>query len=296
MDAIGTNNFSAETGRSQQGVMKPCPLDITVTIPVLNELHYTVQCVESLNGAGIADSQMVIVNNASTDGTREFLASRPQIRAIHNAENLGCGTAWTQGATASSSAWTMVSNNDVLFAPDTFSALIGFAEDQHADVVSPAMCEGEADYDFQAYARHFVRTMAPAIRWTVAWGSCFMVHRRVFDAIGFFDGDPKLGGYEDDEFFRRSRGAGFGLAITGRAFLHHFGGVTQRSIKAERGRPEASLGDRSYYRKKTGQTWSKRKLTQLRNAVRACWWKNSERWRYGHTLHEKRFDGKWHYY
>ena len=46
----------------------------------------------------------------------------------------------------------------------------------------------------------------------------FMVHRRVFDAAVFFDKDPKLGGYEDDEFFRRVRRAGFRLAITGRAF------------------------------------------------------------------------------
>ncbi len=276
--------------------MKPYHLDITVTIPVFNQLDYTARCVESLNRAGVADSQIVIVNNASTDGTREFLASRPQIRAIHNPKNLGCGAAWNQGARMSNSAWTVVSNNDVLFAPSAFSELIRFAEDRCADVASPAMCEGELDYDFPSHAGNFLRTMSSATRWNVASGSCFMVNRRVFEKIGFFDDDPKLGGYEDDEFFRRSRRAGFRLAITGRAFYHHFGGITQGSIKAALNRPEASLGDRTYYRKKTGQTWSKRKAVQLKHAVRVFWWKNTERLRHGHTLHEKRFGGKWHYY
>jgi GT2 family glycosyltransferase len=271
------------------------PAQICITIPVFNQLHYTRQCVESLNQGGIADAQIIIVNNASTDGTAEFLTSRPQIQAIHNPKNLGCGAAWTQGAQASKSTWTVISNNDVLFAPDTFSELIHFAEDRRADVASPAMCEGEADYDFPAYAANFMRTMAAVVRWNIASGSCFMVHRRVFEKIGFFDDDPKLGGYEDDEFFRRARRAGFRLAITGRAYYHHFGSATQKSIKASLNQPSASLGDRTYYRKKTGQTWVKRKTTQLKHAARSFWWKNAEQLRYGHTLHEKRIGGKWYY-
>ena len=45
----------------------------------------------------------------------------------------------------------------------------------------------------------------------MAHGVCFMVHRRVFEAIGYFDGDPKLGGYEDDEISaaRAARASGW---------------------------------------------------------------------------------------
>ena len=273
----------------------PNNLDVTVTIPVFNQLHYTTQCVESLNRAGIADSQMIIVNNASTDGTAEFLGRRPVIRSIHNSLNRGCGHAWNQGAKAAASTWTVVSNNDVIFAPDTFLELVRFAEEHRVDIASPAMCEGEADYDFPTHAREFTRWMSAVTRWQVASGSCFMVHRRVFEKIGFFDDDPKLGGYEDDEFFRRSRSAGFRLAITGRAFYHHFGGTTQKSIRTSLNRPDMSLGDRTYYRKKTGQTWGKRKVAQVKHGVRAFWWKNIERLRYRHTLHENRIGGEWYY-
>ena len=97
--------------------------------------------------------------------------------------------------------------------------MVSFGEEGKFDIVSPAMCHGEYNYDLAAYAQQFVNKMSKVRREGVASGVCFMVHRRVFDSIGFFDGDPRLGGYEDDEFFRRARGAGFRLAITGRAFL-----------------------------------------------------------------------------
>jgi GT2 family glycosyltransferase len=268
---------------------------IAIVIPVFNQLHYTQACVDSLNRAGVTDAQIIIVNNASTDGTREFLATRPEIRAIHNDANRGCGFAWSQGSKISKATWTIVANNDILVPPGCLEGLVHFAEEKQFDVVSPALCEGEADYDWLAYAADFMRRMTPARRQDVASGVFFMVHRRVFDAIGFFDEDPKLGGYEDDEFFRRARRAGFRLAITGRAYCHHFGGTTQKSIKASLNQPKISLGDRTYYRQKTGQTWGKRKWNQLKQTVRGNWWKISERLRYGHTLHETRIAGKWGY-
>ena len=139
----------------------------------------------------------------------------------------------------------------------------------------------------------FMQQLKSAYRLDVANDAFFMVHCRVFDAISYFDSDPKLGGYEDDEYFRRARRAGLRLAMTGRAFLHHFGSVTQKSIKAASQGKIKSLGDREYYRRKTGQTWPKRKLHQITQGVRSAWWKHSERWRFGHTLHEQRQEGRW---
>lgn len=275
---------------------KPDHLDITITVPVFNQFAYTRGCVESLNRAGIADEQIIIVNNASSDGTAEFLAARPRIRAIHNPKNLGCGPAWNQGAQASKSTWTVVMNNDVLVPRGCMEGLVDFAEKERFDIVSPATCGGEMDYDFAAHAAEFMERMKDASRRNVAHGVCFMVHRRAFDAIGYFDGDPKLGGYEDDEYFRRARRAGLRLAMTGRAFLHHFGSVTQKSIQAASQGKIKSLGDREYYRRKTGQTWPKRKLHQVKQGIRSAWWKQSELRRFGHTLHEQRQDGCWKYF
>ena len=187
-------------------------------------------------------------------------------------------------------------NNDVLVPPDCIEGLISFAGEKQFDIVSPAMCEGEANYDLAACAPDFMRRMRDAFRREVAHGVAFLVHRRVFEAIGYFDSDPKLGGYEDDEYFRRARGAGFQIAITGRAFLHHFGSITQKSIQASASRMRKSLGDREYYRRKTGQTWSRRKVHQIKHAARTAWWKRSELKNFGRTLWEKRVNGHSEFY
>jgi len=266
-------------------------MDYCVVVPVFNQLSYTVGCLESLNTAGIPDSQIIVVDNGSTDGTDQFLAARSELRVIRNPQNRGCGFAWNQGAQASSALWTVVLNNDVLIAPGWIEGLIGFAEEEQIDVVSPAMCEGEHNYDLPKHAEVFIRRMSKVRRPGIASGVCFMVHRRVFNAVGFFDDDPLLGGYEDDEFFRRARQAGFRLAVTGRAFLHHFGSVTQKSIQAGRDPAKRSLGDRTYYRKKYGLTWFKRHRQRLRQDILLASWRLRERWCFGHTLRSQRAGG-----
>jgi GT2 family glycosyltransferase len=265
--------------------------DITVVIPVFNQLRYTRDCVESLNQAGVSDAQIIVVNNHSTDGTADFLASRPAVRTIHNPENFGCGRAWTQGARLSTTDWTVIMNNDVLVPPGCLQGLVDCAEQKNIDVICPAMCEGPADYDFAQHATGFMQRMKNALRRGTAHGVCFMVHRRVFETIGHFDEDPKLGGYEDDEFFRRARRHRFRLATTGSAFIHHFGSITQNSIKEQSNGVIISLGDREYYRQKTGQTWLKRKACQTRDFLRGIWWQYTERLRYGRTLREQRIAG-----
>ena len=266
-------------------------MHLLVVIPVLNQVHYTKTCLECLRNDGVTDAQIIVVDNGSTDETAAFLSTSTKVRALRNESNRGCGGAWNQGVRAAPANWTIILNNDVLIPKGWLAGLLAFAEDQRIDVVSPAVCEGEMDYDFPVHAGQFMETMARAKRLGIASGSCFMVHRRVFDAAGLFDEDPRLGGYEVDEFFRRSRQKGFRWAITGRSFLHHFGSVTQKAIKASMGRPEASLGDRAYYRKKYGLTWFKRKRSRVCKNLRANFWRLSERSRYGFTLLARREQG-----
>jgi GT2 family glycosyltransferase len=269
--------------------------DLAIVIPVFNQLHYTRNCLQSLNDAGVSEGQIFIVNNGSTDGTREFLDARPGIHSIHNEVNRGCGGGWNQGSQAANARWTVVLNNDVLVPSGCLQNLKKFAEANGVEVVSPAMCEGDCDYDWKKYAADFMQKMQAVRRNRVAHGVFFMVNRRVFETIGYFDDDLKLGGYEDDEFFRRARRAGFQLATTGAAFFHHFGMVTQKSMKSEQVMAKV-LARRAYYRKKSGQGWLGRKITQQRNRLRGQWWRTRELKRFGHTLKERRTEGRWEFY
>jgi GT2 family glycosyltransferase len=258
---------------------------LAIVIPVFNQLHYTRQCVETLHRAGIADKQIIIINNASTDGTVDFLATHPQIHTVNNPANVGCGPAWTQGAKLSTAEWTVVLNNDVLVPAGCFEGLISFATENNYDIACPAMREGESDYDWQTHAAEFMRKMRDVRRDNSAHGVGFAVHRRVFAQIGYFN---NYGGYEDDDFFRRARQAGFQLATTGRAWLHHFGSVTQKSTKFK---VVMTREHRERYRQVVGKNWLQRKIHQLNQSLRGARWRRAELRRWGNTLHERRVGG-----
>src|SRR5215475_12506004 len=101
--------------------------DLSIIIPVFNEVDYTARCLESLESVGVADRQIVVVNNGSTDGTDTLLAARPNLRVIHNEQNRGCSVAWNQGVEASDASWVLILNNDTVIPPGCMEGMIEFA-------------------------------------------------------------------------------------------------------------------------------------------------------------------------
>jgi GT2 family glycosyltransferase len=61
----------------------------TVVIPVLNQLRYTEQCVQSLLANGIPAQSLLVIDNGSTDDTPQWLSAHPAIRSVRNPVNLG---------------------------------------------------------------------------------------------------------------------------------------------------------------------------------------------------------------
>ena len=270
-------------------------MDVSIVIPVLNQLYYTRLCLESLRTTLPADSEIIVVDNGSSDGTAEYLSGCPDIRVITNKENQGCAAAWNHGVKASHAQWIAILNNDIILSTNWLDGLLDFAREKNADIVSPAFREGEYNYDIRGYAEDYVRRMHSVSRMAVAQGVCFMVHRRVFDAIGLFDENFKIGQFEDADFFRRARQAGFSLGTTGRSFIHHFGSVTQKSVRGGTVWPY-ERENRAYYRRKHGLTAWKRIIERRRGKLRALWWRISEKTLHGHTLTEKWIDGRLRYF
>src|SRR5688572_14884326 len=101
---------------------------ISIVIPVFNQLHYTRNCLESLGKSRMHDAKIVVVNNGSSDGTREFLAKISSVHVIENETNRGCAAAWNQGVRALKAEWTVVLNNDVLVWERWLEELLDFAE------------------------------------------------------------------------------------------------------------------------------------------------------------------------
>ena len=74
-------------------------LRVSLVIAVYNQLLHTMQCLESILRLPDKAGELIIVDNASTDGTPEYLNSIG-VTVIRNANNLGCAkgrliTNWT---------------------------------------------------------------------------------------------------------------------------------------------------------------------------------------------------------
>jgi len=269
---------------------------VTIVIPLFNQVRYTRLCLDSLQANATVPARIIVVDNGSSDGTGDYLATVTGVDVISNRENRGCAGAWNQGVAASDSEWIIILNNDVIVAPGWIEGLLAAAAEQDLDVVSPAIREGECNYDVAEYGRSFVETMGKVVRPGHAHGVCFMVHRRVFQKIGGFDEKFRIGQFEDADFYRRALLAGFRLGTTGRSFMHHFGSVTQDAIRKKKEPNPYEAENRAYYRAKWRLTWWRRMIERRSRKVRDFVWRNSERVRHGHSLKEKLVGGRLRYY
>lgn len=89
---------------------------VSIIIPVFNNLCLNRQCLKSIyQNTQDSNYEIIVVDNASTDGTTDFLrheAAKGLLRVIRNDANLGFAKACNQGAEAAWSSYLMFLNND----------------------------------------------------------------------------------------------------------------------------------------------------------------------------------------
>jgi len=262
----------------------------TITFATLNCLDYTKKCVDSLINSGVDPSHIVAVDNASDDGTPEYLMQLGLGGVILNRQNLSCGAAWNQGILAQQSEWTIVMNNDIVVAPSFAERLIEFASTNQLQLVSPARIDGAADYNFTQFAEQAQRTTFNAVRRGSSNAICMCIHWSLFNQIGFFRANPSLLGFEDGLFYNEVRKHGIAHATTGNVWIHHFGSVTQEYMKMVLGIESHDVLVKVNDRKLYEQSWLERKLYR-RNLKRLhITWREQELRDYGMTLHGSRDD------
>jgi GT2 family glycosyltransferase len=258
--------------------------DYAITFACYGQLAYTTQCIESMVRHGTPLDRLVVVDNGSRDGTREYLATLPLGGRIYNENNLGCGVAWNQGALALQAEWTIVMNNDVLVSAGWIENLIDAANRNGLRVMSPALVEGELGYDFDAFALQASGKMRGAVRRGWCHAVCMAIHRSVWLEIGYFQPVPKLLGYEDTLFFHEMAEAGIVGGTTGASWLHHYGSITQSAMKQERGlQQKDNLGYRYNYRL-LRKSWLQRKLDKSSMLRQQRQWREDELAKYAMTM------------
>ncbi len=97
---------------------------VSVTIVTCNSAQYLRECFASLNQQNYLDFEVIIVDNASSDGTRAVLEHvKAPWRVIYNEQNVGFAAGQNQAIRAARGEWVLCLNPDIVLSPDFLGQL-----------------------------------------------------------------------------------------------------------------------------------------------------------------------------
>jgi len=113
---------------------------LTVVIPCFNELSTIDKIIEAVRGAAYPDKEIIVVDDCSTDGTREKLKSDIEPaglvdRVIFHERNQGKGAALRTGFKHASGDIVVVQDADLEYDPNEYARLVAPIVSGRADVV-----------------------------------------------------------------------------------------------------------------------------------------------------------------
>jgi glycosyltransferase involved in cell wall biosynthesis len=139
-------------------------------------MSYLPECMASILGQSFQNFEVVANDDASSDGTYEFLQKQairdPRIRVIRNQRRLGLVKNWNQAVQRSCAAWIKFVFQDDLLQPNCLERMLSVAEQKQAQFV---VClrgflfhrDTESDVR-QRYSRNAVEVRQFASRGTVS--------------------------------------------------------------------------------------------------------------------------------
>jgi glycosyltransferase involved in cell wall biosynthesis len=111
-------------------------VSISVVIPVFNEAGTIGQVIQRVLGCGY-DIEVIVVDDASSDGTRDYLQKLedPRVRCFYHAVNRGKGAALRMGFAAAKNTYVIVQDADLEYDPADYKLVLAPLLDGRADMV-----------------------------------------------------------------------------------------------------------------------------------------------------------------
>ncbi|MCA1682455.1 MAG: glycosyltransferase family 2 protein [Actinobacteria bacterium] len=189
--------------------------------------------------AALPEAELIVVDNASTDGTLDVCAALGGVRVLANDRNVGYGRACNQGAEAAAGTNLLFVNPDVQIVSADLAAARREAGPGPHGLVAPEMLGRDGrirpmrhwTFDVASHVlgplwpRELPMPRTPRLCRGQWWppGALLLVDRAEFLRLGGFDRRFFLY-YEDQDLARRYRAAGLPIRLTAMLCARHDGG------------------------------------------------------------------------
>ncbi|HVN67313.1 MAG TPA: glycosyltransferase, partial [Candidatus Sulfotelmatobacter sp.] len=221
--------------------MEKAKKPVLLCLVTRNRLEFTRATLDSLLQNTTPVFDLVIIDNASTDGTREYLDTLPAwIRVIKNRQNLGPAKSWNMALRLKAPEQHFFKlDNDLLFEtaghPDWLARAVETAE-KYPDLGQLCL----RPYNHRNIAP-YPTTLVNGLELQVLDRDCtigfgFLYTRNAIDKVGAFCEEYGLWGFDDSDLCHRIKLAGFRTAYLPGVKVNHLGevGSSQGSTISEK--------------------------------------------------------------
>lgn len=181
--------------------MKPCPT-LSVVIPVYQNSDLTNQVLTDIFATlGVSDTEVIVVDDGSTDNTAEVVSRFPQATYIKHEQNRGVAPAWNTGIKAATGDYVCIVNNDIRIADLNWASKTIDALAHKKVIVGPELVNFNSASEYKGKNQPYLN------------GFFFAFPRRLFYEIGFFNEAFAPASFEDVDLCTRAQFAGYKLEV-----------------------------------------------------------------------------------
>lgn len=228
-----------------------------------NTLEMTKECIESIRQTCNPDSyELIVIDNASEDGSLDWLRRQNDILLIENTENVGFPAGCNQGiAAAKPDHDIMLLNSDTVMMPNAmFTLRMGLYDSDKngaAGAVSnnadnqqtiDSVFNGIEEYrQFAAKNNIHCRAAYEKKVWLI--GFALLLRRTALEQAGFLDERFTPGNFEDNDLGIRFMQKGFCNVLCWDSFIYHYGGKSFDKLKSRKHSDLMQINMRKYEEK-----------------------------------------------
>jgi GT2 family glycosyltransferase len=244
--------------------------EISVVVVTRDNLAFLRLCLESVLAGTERPCELIVVDNTSSDGTREYVARLAErntdVRPIFNDANRGFAAGCNQGTAIARGEVIVLLNDDAAVSRGWHRPLLAHLEEPDVGMVGPTTNrignEAQVDADYRTWGE-FVRFAAEraeqhageAFEISTLTMFCVAIPRTVHDGVGPLDERFEIGLLEDDDYSRRVRDAGYRLLCADDAFVHHFGETSFGKLVGSGEYAWLLAANRARFEEKWGEPW-----------------------------------------